>query len=170
MVLKPKYWLHIIDIISEWSGKIISFAIILIIGYVIYGIIVRYVFRGMFSHLSIAQRIFTAYVVLGAAWAFQNKAFINVDIFTRRLSVRKRAIIDSFTFILFLVFTLALLKYTSDVALSSLPKTRFSLQLFDPARWPTTLIIPVGVLLLVLQGLAKFVRDLIAAITGEETT
>ena len=37
--------LHIIDVTSEWVGKIVSFAIVLIIGTIVWFVLVRYVFH-----------------------------------------------------------------------------------------------------------------------------
>jgi len=41
-------------------------------------------------------------------------------------------------------------------------------KIFLPANWPVTLLAPVGIFLFLLQGSAKFIRDLIIAITGKE--
>lgn len=165
-VLKPL--LGAVDFISDWSGKITSFLILLIIGYILYGASVRHWFHGIYNHIGISQSLFTIYASLGAAYAFQNKAFINIDIFYRRFSVRNRAIIDSVTFILTILFLATLLQYTTKVALEALPNTHFAFKMLLPNNWPTTLILPVGVWLLALQGLSKFIRDLITAITGKE--
>lgn len=169
-MVKPNFWLHLTDTVSEWTGKITSFVMILIVGYVCYGIIMRKVYHAVYNHISIAQNLFGTYISLGAAYALKNKAFIIVDVLYRRFSVRTRAILDSITFTLFLIFLLTLLQYSTKVMLKGLPKMHFSLNMLDPVRWPTSIILPVGVLLLMLQGLSKFVRDLICAITGREIT
>lgn len=139
-----------------------------IIGYMCASVILRYFFKSPINYLSIVPNIFFVYISLGAAYAFHQKAFINVDIIYRTLPVRKRAAIDLITSSLFFLFIVALIWVSGGYALEALPKTRFSFDmLIDPARWPTTIIFPIGLILLLMEGIVRFARDLITLITGE---
>lgn len=164
---KLSFLLRIIDAISEWVGKITSFIIILMIGVVIWNVVMRYVFNSVaaWQHISVIGKLLPVYVVLGGAYALLTKAHINVDIFYRRFPLRMRGIIDLVTSILFFFFCIALLwrAVGSSVSLPlwQTPFPPFSSGLF-------ILAVPIGAFLLLLQGLAKFIRDLIIAITGRE--
>ena len=118
--------------------------------------------------LATNSKLFLVYIILGAAYTLRTNAFINVDIFHRRFSPRVRAFVDLATSTLFFLFGIALLWWAVIMAAWDLSMLHPSLRLFYPPSWPVRLIIPVGVFLLLLQGLAKFVRDLIIATTGKE--
>ncbi len=162
---KLSTFLHIIDATSEWTGKIASFAIVLIIGTMVWYVLIRYVFHIPTAwDLGTAVQIFFVYVIFGAAYALRIQAHVNVDILHKHLPLRARGIVDSVTFIAFLLFCIALLW----MAANDVPRLHLSLRSFLPPYWPVRLVAPIGVLLLLLQGLAKFTRDLIIAVTGKE--
>ena len=168
---KLRTFLHIIDLISEWTGKIVSFLIILIIGTTVWWVLLRYIFHTSSAwNYSAATKFFFIYVILGAAYVLRHGAHANMDILHRRLSTRVRSIVDLFISILFFIFCIALLWMAIDGAVRTVPHLDFSFRLFWPLYWPTMLLAPIGVSLLLLQGLAKFIRDLITAITGDEIT
>ncbi len=139
------------------------------IGVLIIGIVRRYVFSNPWAYETITANLLTAYVILGAGFALHSGAFVNIDIFQRRLPLRIKAIIDMLTHVLFFLFCFAIIKESMPEAVETLSKFRPSIRLIlIPGRWPVRLFYPIGVGLLYFQGLAKFVRDLISAITGKE--
>ncbi len=168
MLTVTRFLLKLVDIVSDLAGKIVSFLMTFTIGIMIYAVVRRYVFESPWPYEKIITNFLATYVMLGAAYAFRSGAFINVDIIERRLPVRTRAVVRLIISIAFFLFLLTLIKVTGEPALKALSRMKFSLQLFAPSRWPVALIIPIGILLLILQGLTKFIRDLVAAITGRE--
>jgi TRAP-type mannitol/chloroaromatic compound transport system permease small subunit len=162
---KIKSVLRVIDSISEWSGKIISFIIIISIIFTVYYITLRYLnLRSPWSQTLTVGKVALAYIVLGAAYIMRTKSHINVDVLYNRFSLRIRGIIDVFTSSLFFLFAAALLWKAIEETL----EIRFSTRLLLPPYWPVSLIVVIGVSLLLLQGLAKFIRDLVIVITGKD--
>ncbi len=158
-----------IDVINDITGKSVSYLMTFSIGVLITGIMRRYVFNNPWAYETITSNFLTAYVILGAGFAFRNGAFVNIDILHRRIPLRIKAIIDMFTHVLFFLFCFTIIKESIPEALDTLSIFRPSVrQLLSPARWPVKLFYPIGVTLLYLQGLAKFARDFITAVTGEE--
>lgn len=153
---------HIIDGISECVGKISSFIIILVIGVVIWHVVMRRVYFPAvlwINELAACELLLGVYIILGAAYTLLTKAHINVDILHRRFPLRIRGITDLATSPLFFLFCIALLW----------KPVMFGLKRFlHPLEWPLSLIVLIGVSLLLLQGLSKFIRDLIIAATGKE--
>ena len=140
-----------------------------IIGYMMASVIVRYYFHGSINYLAIVPNIFFIYVCLGAAYAYNQKSFIIVDILYRKFSARKRAAIDIFTSALFFIFILALLQASGGFALPALAVFKFDLgMLIDPARWPITIIFPIGPILLLVAGTVRFIRNIIILVNGEK--
>jgi len=161
--------LHIIDAASEWAGKIVSFAMLIIIGTMIWLVVARYTLHitGDWTYSTIAK-LFFIYIIFGAAYVLRIGAHVNVDIIHGQLPLRARGIVDVVTFIAFFLFCLALLWMSVVTAVNDSAWVVLSLRSFLPPYWPITLIAPVGLLLFFLQGLAKFIRDLVIAITGKE--
>jgi TRAP-type mannitol/chloroaromatic compound transport system permease small subunit len=163
--------LHIIDAVSDWTGKVTSFIMLYIILAMLYGIVRRYILRNPWADAGAMTNSFTVYVILGAAYAFRSGAFVNVDIFQRRFPLRVRAAISAATSVLLFFFCAAILWTATERMVEALPGMQFTLTSFiEPSRWPTRIIVPVGIVLLILQGLAGFVRNVITAVTGDEVS
>lgn len=100
--------------------------------------------------------LFSAVFLLGAAWALSTDAHVRVDVVYGRLSPRRRALVD-------LVGTLGLLlPFCALLGWATWPAVVESVRLgegaLDPGglvRWPVKLVLPLGVLLLAVQGLAQ---------------
>lgn len=164
--------LRVVDAINEWGGKIISFLIIALIGIVIWGVVMRYIFRSPVSlALFSSQRLLLIYILMGGAYALRTRAHVNMDILYNRFSPRRRAIVDLATSALFFLFCAAMIwgayiwKYPIWQYVKLPPAV-------NPLRgimvYPTYLWTVVATFLMLLQGLAKFIRDLATAITGRE--
>ena len=160
--------LHVIDLISEWTGKIVSFTIILIIISVIWSVLGKvYSFRPLFD-FSTGTKILFVYVILGAAYSLRVGAHVNMDVLYNRWSRRVRSIVDLVTAVGFFLFIVAMLWVAVPTAAVSASTFHFTLKTLLPPNWPLALLAPIGISLFFLQGLAKFIRDLTFAITGKE--
>jgi TRAP-type mannitol/chloroaromatic compound transport system permease small subunit len=164
-----KRFLKKIDRISEQSGKAVSFLIVFLVFVILYEISARYLFNSptIWAH-EIAQMVYGAYVILLGAYVLQRKGHVNVDILYNRFRPRTRAIIDLFTWLLFFYFCGLLLLKGGEMAWDSLKILETEPTSFAPPVYPIKMTIPLGALLILLQGLAKFIRDLTFAITGRE--
>lgn len=159
--------LHVIDTINDRLGKIFSFIIVVMIGIMLYNIVVTYVFRAPTKWaVEMTGLIFGAHFILGGAFVLVYRGHISMDAVYSRLSVRTRAILDVITFPLFLGFCGILVWYGWRLFSHSLEYLEHSVFAELPF-YPFKLLIPIGGFLLLLQGLAKFIRDLATAIRGE---
>ena len=161
--------LAFIDALNDRAGKLVSFLVIFIIAAMIYEVVARYWFNSptMWARET-AMFLLGGYSLLGGAYVLRHKAHVNMDIVYNRLSPRKRAIADLITSLLFFLFCGVLLWWGIDYASHSLSVGETTGSTWNPPEFPIKLMIPVGVFLLLLQGLAKFVRDLITVVTGTE--
>ena len=160
--------LHVIDLVSEWTGKIVSFTVILIIISVIWSVLGKvYSFRPLLN-FSAGNKVLFVYVILGAAYSLRAGAHVNMDVLYNRWPRRVRSIVDLVTSLCFFLFIVAMLWMAVPTAAESTTTFRFTLRTLLPPNWPNALLAPIGIFLLLLQGLAKFIRDLTFAITGRE--
>ena len=164
-----KRFLRAIDKINEQTGKVISYLVLFLVGVVLYEIFVRYLFNSptIWAHET-SQMIYGAYVILLGGYVLQRWGHVNVDILYHRFTPRTRAIIDLFTWLLFFYFCGLLLVKGWEMAWDSFQVRETEPTSFAPPVYPIKMTIPLGALLILLQGLAKFIRDLTFAITGKE--
>jgi len=164
-------FLKTIDQISEKSGKAVSFLILLLVGVILYEIASRYFFKSptIWAH-EISQMIYGAYVILLGAYVLKRGGHVNVDLLYGRFQPRTRAIIDLFTWLLFFYFCGLLLWKGGEMAWDSFGFRETDSTSFAPPLYPIKMMVPLGALLILLQGLAKFIRDLTFAVTGKERT
>ena len=88
-----KKLLSLIDALSIWSGKAASWLILLVVGFIIYEILMRYVFHLPTLWVS-ESMVFGAGLtyVLGSAWALQDNRHVKIDLIYGRLTPRQRAV------------------------------------------------------------------------------
>ena len=164
-----KKFLKFIDRMNELIGKAISYLILILVGVIVYEIVARYFFNSptIWAH-EISQMVYGAYVILLGGYLQQRKGHVNVDILYLRFKPRTRAIIDLFTWLLFFAFCGVILVKGGEMAWDSFLYREADSTVFAPPIYPLKMLIPLGGLLLLLQGLVKYIGDLKLAITGKE--
>lgn len=156
-----------IDRLNDLVGRAVAW---LALGMVLvgsYNALVRFVDRGIGTSLSSntwleAQwYMFAALFLFAAAWTLRQNAHVRVDVFYSRLSPRGKAWIDLFGSLLLLIPFCAFLLWAvwPSVVESWIIKEVSP----DPGglpRWPIRAAVPVGCVLLLLQGVAMALRSL----------
>lgn len=166
-----KMFFKVIDRANELIGKAVSFLVLVFVGVILYEIFVRYLLNRptIWAH-EVSQMAYGAYVILLGGYLQQRKGHVNVELLTERFSPRTRAIINCFTWILFFLFCGVLLVKGWEMAWDSFLYRETESTVFAPPIYPIKMMIPLGALLLLLQGLIKYIGDLRLAITGKEET
>ena len=97
-----------------------------------------------------------------------HKGHANVDIFYSHFSPKTQAGIDAVTFVFFMgLFTLVFFTDALNFASTSWAMKERTPTAFNPIVYPAKTILPVGALLLLLQGLADFAKDIVFLVKGE---
>lgn len=166
-----KRFLSIIDTISDWSGKLISLLLIPMIAVIVYDAVARYAFNSP-THWAYetVTFLFAGLGILGGAYVLLHKGHVSMDIIYTRLSPRKQAIMDLLTSFFFFLFCGILLWKGGQYAWTSLKLRETTTSAFAPPLYVIKMTIPVGAFLIILQGIAKFVRDLRTAIVGSRAS
>lgn len=161
--------LNAVDNINDWVGKVLSFGVLFMFALVLIEVIQRYFFNSptVWGN-ELTQLTFGVYVVLSGGYILRWGGHVNVDILYSRFSTKGKAITDIITFALFLLFCGMMLAYGASLAWDSLARFEHSQSAWNPPLYPVKLMIPTGASLLLLQGIAKLVRDIVTLLTGEE--
>lgn len=112
--------------------------------------------------------LFGYLALLGGPYALKNKLHINVDVFYQNRSERCRAVMDVVSGLLIFFFILLVIIYgwkSAELALTMGEKTNTE---WAPPIGHFKLLIPVSAALLLLQGLANWIRSLYLALNNRE--
>lgn len=151
-----------IDKINDITGRVVSLGILPIFGLLALEVALRYLFNSPTVWANeLTQMIFGAYVVLSGGHLLWCGGHVNVDILYGRLSPRQRAWMDVMTSSVFFAFCLMMLYYGGSLALDSLSRLERSQSPWNPPLYLVKLTIPVGALLVLIQGIAKLARDIL---------
>lgn len=158
-----------IDKVNERTAKAASFLIFLMIGIVNYEVIRRYAFNApTIWAFESTYLLYGIYFMLGGGYTLYLGKHVNVDLLYAKLSPRGQAIVDLCTSICFFFFCGVMLIYGGRFAWDSfLMRERLS-SAWAPPIYPVKLFIPISAFLILLQGVAKFIRDFATAVKGEE--
>lgn len=107
--------------------------------------------------------------MLGGAYTLLHGSHVKMDVLYVRLSTRGRAILDIVTFAVFLFFVVILIWKSGHMAVKSFEIMEKTESAWGPIIWPARITITVGAFLLLLQGMAKFIRDIITATGGGQS-
>ena len=160
-----KWFLSGVDAVNYWAGAITNYVLLLIVSVTGFEVISRFAFNSPtnWAHETTTQ-LFGFYMVMGGGYVLLRKAHIRVDFLWSRLSLRKRAIMDLVTCGFSFLFIGVLLWQAGKFGWSSLQIFEHSTTVFGPPLYPIKICLGVATLLLLLQLIVKFIRDLHLAI------
>lgn len=162
--------LKIIDSISEKSGQIGKWFAFLLVLVGAYETISRHFFNAptIWAYDTLCMAGGTLYL-LGASYDYLHDAHTRVDLFYSMFSKRIQALIDVVASLLFffpLMIIMMKLAFEWAVKAWRIKEVMFNSFWYPPAA-PYRSIFALGLFLLVLQGLARFVRDVYFLVRGE---
>jgi TRAP-type mannitol/chloroaromatic compound transport system permease small subunit len=161
--------LHFFDRLSELIGKAFGFLVIALMVFVVYDVMARYIFnRPTLWGLELNGFLLLGITCLGGGYALLHDAHVRVNILHDRFSPRVQATVDLFTYVGLFMFCVVLLLHGGEVAFDSLRKGTVTPSMWAPVMWPSQMLVPIGAALILLQGLAKWIRNLYLAVTGKQ--
>lgn len=159
----------VIEAISSWSGKAVSILLLALIGVITYEVVARYAFNAP-TTWAFETMVFSAGVlyVIGGAYTYHLRAHVIVDIVYNMFSPRGKALLDIFVcFTFFLIYVGIVLSMGGIAAWESIIGNEHTGSFWDPPLYPVKVMVPIGFFLILLQGLAKLIRDVRTVITGK---
>mgnify|MGYP001823683756 FL=1 len=157
-----KAFLKFIDAVNDRVGNLLAYFLFFFFVLLLMEVILRYFFNSPTVWANeLAQMLFGAYAILAGGYILRTGGHVNVDILYSRLSRKQRAVLDIVTSSLFFLFCGMLLVYGGSLAWDSLARFEHSQSAWNPPLYPAKLMIPLAALLLMLQGLAKLIRDIL---------
>lgn len=112
--------------------------------------------------LETAQFLFVAYYLLGAPYSMQLDSNVRMDLLYGRLSTRTQLLWDVFTIFVVIFYIGVMLYGAIESTTYSIAMNERNPTAWRPPLWPIKLVTCVAFLLLLLQCIAHFFRDLAA--------
>ena len=163
-----KYYIKFIDYISLKTGRATMYLVFVMMFILILSFVTRNIINiPLIWIIEMAQFVMTGYYLLGGGYSMLADDHVRMDLIYSKLKDKTKALLDSLTSV-FLVFYLVVLFYGSISSLTYTIETNQRLfTAWAPYVWPIKSIMTFGILLMLLQSIAIFFRDL-AKVLGRE--
>lgn len=158
-----------LDRVNNLVGKVVSWSVLLIVLLILFEVLSRRIFnKPTIWTLEITTMVFGFYFMMIAGYGLLTKSLVSVDVIYEKLSIKKKAIIDLFTYtILFLPFVIGVLYGGTLFALTSWAQKEVSWSAFSPPVYPIKTVIPIAMFFLLLQGISEILKRIITLVEGD---
>jgi TRAP-type mannitol/chloroaromatic compound transport system permease small subunit len=151
-----------IDRINTQAGVFVAYWAVIAVFVYYYEVMARYVFNSPTNWVHESMFLmFGMQYMLSGAYAYREDQHVRVDVVYAQFSVRGKAIADIVTSVFFFIFTLTLLWTGYRFAADAVNNHETSFTEWGIQYWPVKLSIPIGAVLIVLQGLSKLIKDIL---------
>lgn len=158
-----------IDTISDWSGRIVCWLIIPLVGSLAWEVMARYVFNAptVWAY-DVSYMLYGSLFMLGAAYTLYRGGHIRTDMLYQSWTPRTQGAIDAVCYLfLFFPAMLFLLWMGGQEAWHAWDiGERSDASPWRPILYPFKAVIPVTALMLLVQGVAEFFKSMYAVRTG----
>ena len=151
---------RLIDSLNERIGQAVYWLVLFSSLISAFNALMRYsIHYSSNAWLEIQWYLYSGFFLVGAGYTLLRNEHVRIDIIFSRLKPRTRAWIDVFGGIFFLMpMALIILWLSWPVFVDSYNLHEYSPNPGGLLRWPVKLMIPVGFLLLALQGLSEIIK------------
>ena len=149
-----------IDTLVRVLGELVSYWAVLAVFAYYFEVIGRYVFNSPTNwvHESTFLMFGMQYMIAGA-YAYRGESHVRVDLLYSKLSPRGKAISDLIGSVFFFIFIGTLLWTGGKFAADAVRGSEVSFTEWGIQYWPVKLTIPIGAALMLLQGIARVIKD-----------
>ncbi len=166
-ILRKAVW-FMESLVSSVAGCV-KYLILVFVVITLVDVVLRYFFNAptLWARELVAL-LFGPMWILTGAYLLVTDEQVRMDLVFHRFSARKKAVFDLITFTLFFFYFGTMAYYGWQDWWSCFINEELSRSVWRPVLWPFKLAIPVGISLLLLAGMAKYIRDLYVAFTGRD--
>lgn len=159
------------DLISAWCARCVRWLVLILMGIIVYDVVARYVFNTpTVWAFHISYMLGGTICILGAAYVFQIDRHVRIDILQRRFPQRTKLLIEMIlSTVLFFPWMYFLIKFSVMRTIRSWSiLEKASLGFWYPPLYPLRTLITIGLIVLFVQGLIIFIRDVYLLAKGEQ--
>lgn len=152
-----------IDRLSEYCAKVFAWLIVPMVGGLFYEVVARYVFRAPTEwSYDLTYMLYGTLFVMAAAWVLSTNRHVRIDVLYTKLRPRTQGIVDAILYLVlfFPAIIVLLVKGIEYAQFSWSMKEVSSAGAWRPPLYPLKTVFPVAMALLLLQGIAEFIRSI----------
>ncbi|MDP2707857.1 MAG: TRAP transporter small permease subunit [Burkholderiales bacterium] len=151
---------RLIDALNERIGRLVYWLVLAAVLVSAGNAVFRYLFNlSSNAWLEIQWYLFSAVFLLCAGYTLLHNEHIRIDVIAGRLSKRAQTWIDIFGCVFFLLpMALIIMWLAWPVFMDAYTRHEISGDAGGLVRWPVKLLMPVGFLLLALQGMSELIK------------
>tara|TARA_B110000914_G_scaffold46768_1_gene39815 strand:- start:1022 stop:1534 length:513 start_codon:yes stop_codon:yes gene_type:complete len=150
-----------VDYASTKFGRMAMYMIFIMIGTLLLGAVTRNILGIPLSWtVEMAQFTITAYYILGGPYSMQMDDHVRMDLIYGLYSDKTKAKIDVFTNIFLLVYLIVLLIGAISSTQYAIEYDQRKFSLWNPSMIPIKIIMTFGILLMILQTVSTFFKDI----------
>ena len=163
-----KYYIKTIDYISLKTGRATMYLVFVMMFILILSFVTRNIINiPLIWIIEMAQFVMTGYYLLGGGYSMLTDDHVRMDLIYSKLKDKTKALLDSLTSV-FLIFYLVVLLIGSISSLTYTLETNQRLfTAWAPYVWPIKSIMTFGILLMLLQSIAIFFKDIAKVLNRE---
>ena len=155
-------YVRVVDAVNRFVGRLAMYMIFAMLGVLLYSSISKTFFVPAVWTLEVAQFLMAAYYILGGGYSMQLHAHVRMDLLYGRWSPPRMAFADTLT-------SFCLIGYLVLLLIGGVSSTEYALEYgetsyssWSPYMAPIKIVMVFGIVLMLLQSVAFFFRDLAA--------
>jgi TRAP-type mannitol/chloroaromatic compound transport system permease small subunit len=168
-VLAEDPTLHFHTRVTDWieginvkAGEYVAWWSLIAVFVYYYEVVARYVFNSPTNWVHESMFLmFGMQYMLSGAYAYREDQHVRVDVIYAKFSPRGKAIADIVTSVFFFIFIGTMFVTGIRFAADAVNAREVSFTEWGIQYWPVKLAIPIGAALLLLQGVAKLLKDVL---------
>jgi TRAP-type mannitol/chloroaromatic compound transport system permease small subunit len=151
-----------IETVNVKAGEFVAWWSLMAVFFYYYEVIARFVFNSPTNWVHESMFLmFGMQYMLSGAYAYREDQHVRVDVIYAKFSPRGKAIADIVTSVFFFIFIITMLVTGYRFAADAVNAGEHSFTEWGIQYWVVKLAIPVGAALLLLQGIAKLLKDIL---------
>ncbi|MDD5590402.1 MAG: TRAP transporter small permease subunit [Dehalococcoidales bacterium] len=157
-------YVRCIDSMSRAVGKIVKFIVIALLAVLLIEAVSRAGFNTPLQwSVEMGEYIMTTFYILGGGYVLLTEGHVRMDVLYHRWSAKRKATADAITFSLLAVFLVVLMLGGIESSLYAWEYKQVSRTPWGPYLYPIKFIMTTGIILMLLQAISSFIKDLAAA-------
>jgi len=162
-------YVRAVDAVNRVLGFAVMYMMLVMMGVLLYGTIVRLIpdVAPPVWIIEMSQFLMAAYYLLGGGYSMQLDAHVRMDVLYGRWSERGRAFMDSITAFCLVFYLVVMIRGGISSASYALEYGQKNYSAWAPPMAPIKIIMTAGIVLMLLQAIAIFFRDLARATNRE---
>lgn len=153
---------------NQAVGLLTMYLLFVMMGILTYAVVANVILKSpAIWVMEMAQFSMAAYYLLGGGYALKEGAHVRMDVFYERWSPRAKAVVDSVTGIALLFYLVVLVWGGIESTQYSLEYSQKNFTAWGPPLAPIKIIMTAGMALMLLQGIAIILQDIVKALGKE---